>query len=711
LEGDLEFLHLDGYASSFVLDCRDDVPAVLHWGARLDPAEDLTALAAARARPLPQNSLDVEPPLTVLPDAGRGYAGAPGLALHREGMDWETALVIERAEAGPDQIRLHLADQRAGVAVSLAIAMDAESDTLSFATTVTNTGTDKLDLLWCASCCLPVSAAMAEMIATGGRWCREFVIERTPLPSRSWLAENRLGRTSHHNFPALALGSAGFTEQAGLVLGAALGWSGNHRILLERLPDGRRVLQCGALFLPGEIRLAQGESYKTPSAYATVSAAGLGGYTSNWHRFVRRHILPKLPAPRKVHLNTWEAVYFQHDHARLCALADAAAALGVERFVLDDGWFRNRTDDHRALGDWTPDPLKYPEGLEPLIRHVRGQGMEFGLWVEPEMVNPDSDLYRVHPDWALHLDGRERRTGRHQLVLDLGRDAVFDYLLDALDTLLAENDIAYLKWDMNRDLSTPGHLGLASVDRQTRAVYRLVDTLRERHPSVEIESCSSGGARADLGILARTHRVWPSDCNDALECIAIQRGFGLYLPPEVMGAHIGPAPAHTTGRRLDFGFQAMVALFGHFGLELDVTALDDDERRVLTKWIGLYKRFRSLLHTGDAVRLEPDDAGLVAHGVVSAAGDEALFSCARVATSPFTVTPPLRLAGLDPKRFYRVKLIETAGHRDRQMRGSTPFLKGAAVTLSGAALAAGLQLPNLAPESAILLHLQAGAKE
>ena len=277
-------------------------------------------------------------------------------------------------------------------------------------------------------------------------------------------------------------------------------------------------------------------------------------------------------------LNTWEAVYFDHRLDRLTALADTAAELGVERFVLDDGWFRHRRDDTAGLGDWYVDEDVWPHGLHPLIDHVRGRGMEFGLWVEPEMVNPDSDLARAHPDWVL-----PGPPWRHQQALDITIPEAYAYILERLDALLSEYDIAFLKWDHNRDLVTPTH-------EQTLATYRLLDELRARHPGVEIESCSSGGARVDLGILARTDRVWASDTNDALERQNIQRWTQLLLPPELVGSHVGPPRAHTTGRTHDLSFRAATALFGHFGIEWDIASASDEERTELAEWIARYKR-------------------------------------------------------------------------------------------------------------------------
>ena len=311
--------------------------------------------------------------------------------------------------------------------------------------------------------------------------------------------------------------------------------------------------------------LGTGEEYATPWLYAVWSDRGLDGLSAALHAWQRAR--PGHPAsPRPVVLNTWEAVYFDHGLERLTGLADTAAELGVERFVLDDGWFRGRRDDSAGLGDWYVDEDVWPDGLAPLIEHVRGRGMEFGLWVEPEMVNADSDLFRAHPDWVLGVPGRLPPEWRRQQVLDLANPDCFAYLLERLDALLGEYDIAFLKWDHNRDLVE------ARVHAQTLAVYRLLDELRARHPGVEIESCASGGGRVDLGILERTDRVWASDSNDALERQAIQRWTGLLLAPELVGAHVGPPRAHTTGRTHDLSFRVATALFGHFGFEWDVSA-------------------------------------------------------------------------------------------------------------------------------------------
>ena len=405
-------------------------------------------------------------------------------------------------------------------------------------------------------------------------------------------------------------------------------------------------------------------------------------------------------------LNTWEAVYFDHDLDRLRELVDVAAEVGIERFVLDDGWFGSRRDDTSGLGDWWVSPEVYPDGLAPLIDHVKAVGMEFGIWVEPEMVNPDSELYRAHPEWALTTDGYEPVLGRNQLVLDLANPDAFAHILGQLDALLRDHDIAYVKWDMNRDhVQGSGATGSAGTHAQTLAVYAMLDSLRSRHPSVEFESCASGGGRIDLAILERTERVWTSDCNDALERQTIQRGASMLLPPEVMGAHIGPRRSHTTGRRHTLAFRAATALFGHLGVEWNVIRLDADDRAQLAEAIALHKRFRPLLHSGDVVRFDTEEPYL-AHGVYAADRTEALVSFVQMTTGPSLTTPPLRLPGLDPDRRYRIEHVALPGER-WGLAATQPAWLADGVELTGRQLAAhGIRPPVLHPESAVLLHVR-----
>ncbi len=686
-------LRLDGGGQTLLIWLDAGRPKLAYWGPSLPPDLDDSAVEALAQATLPSGGvLDAGEALDLFPEAGNGFTGHPALIAHRAGGGFVSQMRAAGYELSADGLSIDLSDPAAGLAVRLSLSLDPATGVGAFRARLTNTGDDALALDWMSPCALPF--AKGELMVFDGRWAREFQTVRQALPTGLVLKDNRTGRTSHHAPPYMLVGEAGFSQVSGEVTGAHLAWSGDARMLAERLRDGRIQLQGGELFLPGEVSLAPGETYETPILYAARSAAGLNGLSDRFHPFVREVILGgRLKAkPRPVHFNTWEAVYFRHDLAELKALADLAAEVGAERFILDDGWFKGRNDDTTSLGDWIPDTAKYPDGLTPLIDHVRGLGLEFGLWVEPEMANLDSDLVRAHPDWLLHVDDRAQPVGRGQYVLDLTRPEVADHLFARLDTLLAQHDIAYLKWDMNRDLTHAASHGRPASRRQTLAVYALIDRLRAAHPDVEIESCASGGGRADFEILKRTDRIWTSDCNDPVERQTIQQGFSVFFPPEVMGAHVGPAASHTTARRTSLMLRAYTALFGHMGIEADVRDFPDKDRTRLAEAIALHKRLRPLLHGGRVLRQDAPDPGAVALLVV--AEDQALASYAQLDTSPHATLAPLRLTGLEPAQTYEVTLLNP---RPAPPHRFTPDLvKGQAVRTTGALIAAlGLPLPVL----------------
>ena len=405
-----------------------------------------------------------------------------------------------------------------------------------------------------------------------------------------------------------------------------------------------------------------------------------------------------------MHFNTWEAMYFDLSLERLQALADSAAELGVERFVLDDGWFKNRKSDRAGLGDWTVEETVFPDGLGPLIETVQARGMEFGLWIEPEMVNPDSDLYRAHPDWILSTPPAPLILSRNQLVLDLTRAEVQDYLFNCIDGLLSQYPIAYLKWDMNRTINQPGNTeGRAVTHYQTMSLYQLLGRVRAAHPLVEIESCSSGGGRADFGILAYTDRIWPSDSNDALDRLAIQKGFSMFFPAEFMGAHVGPKDCHITGRSISMATRAGVALFGDMGIEANLLDMDKDEKAELTAAVALHKQHRQLIHSGELVRLDTQDFEN-SFGIVAEDREEALFSYTLLASSPNTHAGRLHFSGLNPDRLYTVDIIWPL-----KPSSSSPSILdriNGAVISGDALIHAGLQLPIMQPETLLVFHLQ-----
>jgi alpha-galactosidase len=676
-------------------------PRLVYWGPALsrddDPVPALTALAD---RGVPGSVLDDGEALSWMPEAGQGFTGHPGLIAHRNGFELISQSRLWGAEWGDDWARVELRDDLSKIALTIDLALDGATGVLTSRTTLANHG-EALTLDWLAAGTL--ESLHAELVLFDGRWAREFVPVRQSLITGVIMKENRTGRTSHHAPPFLLAGEAGFGEARGEVFGLHLAWSGDTRLLAERLRDGRVQIQAGELLHPGEVILETGATYQTPALHLARSAAGLGGISDRMHPFVRDHVLGgRLTGkPRPVHYNSWEAIYFDHDLATLKGLADLAAGVGVERFVLDDGWFRGRPNDRSGLGDWTVDPAKYPDGLTPLINHVRGLGMEFGLWVEPEMANADSDLLRAHPDWVLGVPGRVQPLGRGQYVLDLTRPEVATNIFGQIDALLRDNAIGYLKWDMNRDLTHAVSGGRAATHRQTLAVYALIDALRAAHPGVEIESCSSGGGRADFEILRRTDRIWTSDCNDPIERQAIQRGFSIFFPPEVMGSHVGPRNSHTTARTASLTLRAMTALFGHMGTEADLRAFTEAERAALAEAFALYKQHRGWMHAGRTVRLEHPEPGLIATALTGEG--KMLVSAAQVATAANGGMAPLRLAGLESGATYAVRRLSPP--RRSGMKRAPALSGGETLKATGAMLAhTGLPLPALrAGEIAVFL--------
>ncbi|TQL01232.1 alpha-galactosidase [Cellulomonas sp. SLBN-39] len=716
-----EVLHLRAAGVSLVLDLSGGtLPRVLHWGADLGPlGTDLLADLRTAGRPAPRGfAVDGEVDVAVLPEHSAGWVGTPGLVGSRGGRDWSTSFRTTSADVrGTDHeadraghhaggaggvVTVQAVDDAAGLTLALHLELTPQGLVRQRAT-LTNTADDTYEVGQ-VTLTLPVPARAVELLDLGGHWARERTPLRTAFTHGARVRENRRGRTGYDAAFVLVAGTADLGHRRGEGWGVHVAWSGNHRSLAERSHHHEGLLGGGELLLPGEVRLHPGEAYTTPWVYGLYAGAGLDDLAARVHTWLRAR--PQHPRrPRPVTLNTWEAVYFAHDLGTLTALADTAAQVGVERFVLDDGWFGSRRDDTSGLGDWTVSRDVWPDGLNPLVRHVTGLGMEFGLWVEPEMVNLDSDLARAHPDWLLRLPSRLPRPARQQHVLDLARPEAFAHVLDRLDALLTEHDIAYLKWDHNRDLVDAGHgeLGVPGVHEQTLAAYRLLDALRARHPDVEIESCSSGGARVDLEILQRTDRVWASDCIDALERQQIQPWTNLLVPLEMIGAHIGSGTAHSTGRAHTLGFRAGTALFGHLGIEWDLREADADQLAELAAWVALYKDVRPLLHTGVSVHADVPDPAVRVHGVVAQDGSDALFAIATTAMSAQLPADRVPLPGLDPDAVYHVR-PQAPG--DVVTHGlACPWWTPAGLRLPGRALAeVGVRAPVLSSERLVLVR-------
>jgi alpha-galactosidase len=707
----MDHIRFDAGEMTLIIACAvGQPPHFVYWGRRLSAEVTAQDIERLHTRQGAHGNENVSTVATLSMELGIGLMGPSGFSAHRSGKDWGSQFVVEEVSSTPNRAEIRASDTRTQIAVEYTIECDAGTGLIEINTTAVNNGAAPLTIDFIATACLPIPQSMTEVIGFSGRWANEFHRERLSRFSGTYMRENKRGRTSHDSFPTIILCGTDTREQSGEAFALHFAWSGNHTIRVDSISDGRVFASMGCYLYPGEMILDVGESYASPAIIAGYSANGLSALSRQYHTYVRQNLLrpATLNRPRLVHYNSWEAVYFDHDVTRLKAMADKAAAIGVERFVLDDGWFGSRRDSTSGLGDWTVSDAVYPDGLRPLIDHVTGLGMEMGIWFEPEMVNPDSDLYRAHPDWVLQIDGVEQLPFRHQYVLDISRAEVSDYLFDKIDAILNEYDIGYIKWDMNRDLNHPGDAdGRPRARVQVHALYALLARIRAAHPQLEIESCASGGGRADMGILAHTDRIWTSDTNDAIDRQNIQRGASYFLPLNVMGSHVGPAHCHITGRTLSMPMRAATAMMGHMGAELNLLTESDADLAVLKEAIALYKTHRALLHSGDHYRLDTPDY-LNAFGIVAADKNEALFSVAYLTTHTATLPSLLMFDGLDPSARYRIRLVWPVAWKP----WISPCIIDAmalndvgSVYSAEALIQVGMQLPLSFPETALLFHL------
>lgn len=677
---------LDGAGVSLVLAAAGDrLPEVVYWGPVLPVGEDLGAVAFAGRADVTGGMLDVLPELSICPEESRSFAGQPGLRLRDAGgVPLRPALRFVAAEEALGRLVLRYRDGELSYAAEFAV--DPATGVMAAFSVVESDAPVWLD--WLAAPVLPGPQLADEILDFAGRWCGEFQVVRSAWGPGVRMREARTGRSGHEHFPGVILPCRGATNTHGQVYALHYGWSGGHRMVAEELPDGRRQVQFGHA---SGTELAPGTRFETAKVYAVVSDTGLNGCAVAFQRFVRDKVVvfPDPARPRPVHYNCWEAVYFRHSVAELQEIASRAAALGAERFVLDDGWFGRRDDDTSSLGDWWVDARKFPDGLGPLIDHVQDLGMTFGLWFEPEMVNLDSDLYRAHPEWV--LGPADQIPGRQQMVLDMARAEVREYLYDRIAAVLSAHSIDYIKWDHNRLLPY-------ADAAQTRGSYALLDRLREAFPGVEIESCASGGGRIDFGVLGRTQRVWLSDSNDALERMRIQADAALFLPLVVTGSHVGPRVCQTSGRVLDMRLRAWVAAARHMGFEMDPRELTEDEAAVLARVTGWWKANRDWMARADILRLESADAAVIAEQQLSEDGARFAVFAGKAASSEQILPRPVRLTRLEPGAMYRVTLANR-GDAVRLSRGEVA-LKDGPVVMSGQYLMNhGLTLPWSFPET------------
>ncbi|MFZ4892836.1 alpha-galactosidase [Plantibacter sp. Mn2098] len=726
--------YLRANGASLAIDVSAPAPHVLHWGADLGPldAAGAEAIRETSGSAVLNNAPGRPRVFTLWPTEFDAWSGTPAIAGHRNGFDTtpRPTLVDARVEgAGSEHgglitLELHDAISRLDIVATYRLGADG---LLQVDSTITASAdaTDVYDLA-AVTTMLPLPGRATEIVDLTGKWCRERSPQRQPVRDGSHTRTVRRGKPGVDSPYVLMVGTPGFGFRHGELWGMHVAFSGDQRWLVERLAEGagefHAVLGGGEFLRPGEIRLAAGESYQAPSVIFGWSDRGTDGLADRFHDRLRAR--PQHPAsPRPLVLNTWEAVYFDHNIEQLTALTDRAAAVGVERVVLDDGWFAGRRGADAGLGDWSVDRSVWPDGLHPLVERIREHGMQFGLWFEPEMVNLDSDVARNHPEWLLAPSQGLGPASRNQYVLNIAAPEAWSYLLESISSLVSEYAIDYLKWDHNRDLNEAvlrggggdGQTGpndRPGVHAQTLALYALMDALKERHPGLEIETCSAGGGRIDLGILERTDRVWASDCNDPLERQHIQTWTGLLLPPELIGSHVGAPESHTTHRIADDSFRLATALFAHSGIEWDLTSCTDEQLELLRVWAELYKEFRGLVHSGRTVHGDVVDPSTMLHGSVSQDRSHGLFSWVRLATSATAQSGRVTLPGLDADRAYRIRVRSELGAPSTHQGGDGPAWYERArlgwTEVPGFALTTiGVPLPNLNPGQALLLEVLA----
>ncbi|GGH17168.1 alpha-galactosidase [Silvibacterium dinghuense] len=666
-------IRIDDSAHTFRLDAGDTTYAfgvnqagalqTLYWGKRLRPADPIPAAKADNG------TSSFDPPVNATPQEFVGWGGGLSIVpdLKITFPDGNRDLVLKYVDHKIDgnQLTITLKDIRRDVFVHLLYKADGETGIIARSARIENHTSQALTIeqVFAATWNLPASDDYRLTYLTG-RWADEWNLQQQALRPGKVVLESRKGSTGDEVNPWFAIERGQQPDQeTGDVWFGALGWSGSWQINIEEDWQERPRITGGYTPFDFSYLLAPGQSMETPTFYGGYSHTGIGGASRLLHRFELGSMVPQAPHPRvrPVLYNSWEATGFDVNEAGQEALAEKAASIGVERFVMDDGWFGERKDDHAGLGDWFVNPQKFPHGLKPLIDKVHSLGMDFGLWVEPEMVNPDSELYRNHPDWVLNFTDRPRSEGRNQLVLNLARPDVRAYVFGFLDKLLTENDIAFLKWDYNRNWSEPGWPSAPLPEQKevyvkyVENLYSILAELRQKHPGVEIETCSGGGARVDLGILRFTDEAWPSDNTDPFDRLSIQDGFTYAYAPGLMMAWVTDSPNWMNNRSTSLEYRFLSSMQGSLGIGANLNKWNAEDFTIAKHLIDQYKAIRETVQQGSLYRLmSPENGEYSATESVAQDQHEAAVFAFLHSSSKGKPFPRLLLRGLDPDATYSI---------------------------------------------------------
>ena len=659
---------LDGGETTYVIGVNEKGELqTIYWGGRLDKDDRLPAPHAGK------EVASFDSPVNTTPEEYAGWGGGlyvePALKVSFVNGNRDLALRYVSAAEETGGFTITLKDLSEEMYVRLHYTIDPATGIIGRSSVIENRTKGAVTVQQAAAATWNLPRADDYTLRyLAGRWAGEWQVKQRQIQPGATILESRRGSTGHQNNPWFAIQhGAGTDEEAGEVWFGALAWSGSWRITVEQ--DQMRQVRVTGGYNPFDFsyKLAPGEKLETPVFYAGHTRRGIGEASRLLHRFEVAKILPQSPTPRPrpVIYNSWEATDFAVDEPGQTALAEKAARIGVERFVMDDGWFGARNTDHAGLGDWTVNPAKFPHGLKPLIDKVHALGMDFGLWVEPEMVNPDSDLYRKHPDWVLNFTGRPRTEARTQLVLNLARPDVRAYVYGFLDKLLNENQIAFLKWDYNRNWSEPGWPAMAPDEQQkvyveyVRNLYGILRELRAKHPGVEIESCSGGGGRVDLGILTLTDEVWPSDNTDPFDRLRIQDGFTYAYTPGVMMAWVTDSPSWGNNRTTSVSYRFLSSMQGSLGVGANLNKWSDADFATAKELITAYKQVRETVQHGNLYRLISPQNGSEFSATETVAQDSheaVLFAFLHSSTMGYPY-PRVFLKGLDGSAQYHLTPI------------------------------------------------------
>lgn len=572
------------------------------------------------------------------------------------------AVYAEEYEA--ETVAITLKDTALDIRVVLKYGVLPAFDVITRSAVIINDGTQAVMVNKAHSLCLDIPYGHWEWVHFHGRWTKEREPERRPLLHGIQQSSSKRGTSSHQQNPVVLLCREGCTETSGTCIGAVLMYSGCFQTQIEydQLNQTRVVMGMNTHTFSWELK--PGNSFYTPEVILSQSTTGFETLSHQFHRVIREHVCrgKYKMIERPVLINNWEATYFDFNEDKLVEIAKGAAELGVDMLVMDDGWFGKRDSDSKGLGDWYVNQEKLPNGLEGLVKKVNDLGLQFGIWVEPEMVSEDSDLFRAHPEWAIQIPGRKPTRSRFQLVLDMSRKDVQDYLFDALSRILSSANISYVKWDFNRSVSDwysealPAARQKEMSHRFVLGLYDLLERLTSAFPNVLFEGCCGGGGRFDAGILYYCPQIWCSDDTDAFERTQIQYGTSFFYPISAMGSHVSAVPNHQTGRVTPLKSRGITAMSGSFGFELDLNKLTDEEKEEVKLQIALFKEYGPLIHNGKYYRLsDPFREKYAIWEYVSRDAKKVLVHALIFRTEPNMLRYPIRLRGLDPDKKYRLR--------------------------------------------------------